>query len=170
MLPVNELQAWRLQRMDPPPAELPQGPEGDEGQVSRGERAAPKPAVPAPRLAAGGGRIVRAGVPVAASVTVALATWPLIAAHGETLWYRADYQLFPLVMVLAMLLFWLRCPTSEDTGVAVRSRLESPLALITVLLLFAGCWIWGSELQPDPRAWGEASGRAPKPQHTGRSR
>ncbi|MCH2398778.1 MAG: archaeosortase/exosortase family protein, partial [Pirellulales bacterium] len=150
VLPVNELQAWRLQRMDPPPAEVPQGPGGDEGQVSRGERrgerAVTKPAVPAPRLASDGGRLARAGVPVAVSVTVALATWPLIAAHGETLWYRADYQLFPLVMVLAMLLFWLRRPNTANTGVAVRSGLESPLALLTVLFLFLGVALPSPEL------------------------
>ena len=145
-LPVNELQAWRLQRMDPPPAELPPGQEREGAQDSRIQRTATKPAVPAPRPASGGGSLVRAGVPVAASVTVALATWPLIAAHGETLWYRADYQLFPLVIVLAMLLFWLRRPTTEDTGVAVRSRLESPLALVTVVLLFAGVALPSPEL------------------------
>ena len=89
---------------------------------------------------------MRAGVPVAVSVTVALATWPLIAAHGETLWCRADYQLFPLVMVLAMLLFWLRRPNTANTEVAVRSVLESPLALLTVLFLFLGVALPSPEL------------------------
>ena len=145
-LPVNELQAWRLQRMDSPPAELPPGQTREEGQDSRIRDIATKPVVPDPRPASGEGRLVRAGVPVAVSVTVALATWPLIAAHGETLWYRAEYQLFPLAVVFAMLLFWLRCPTSKDTGVAVRSRLESPLALVAVLLLFAGVALPSPEL------------------------
>ena len=138
VVPVNELQAWRLQRMDPPTADPPrnQGAGGEQASMVRDAPSAP--VIPVPHAPSAGLTIAQSAVPVAASVGLALGTWPLVAEHAETLWYRADYQLFPAVILLSILLLWLRRPAPEHTAVTHRSRLESPLALGTALLLVVG--------------------------------
>ncbi|MEE3368501.1 MAG: archaeosortase/exosortase family protein [Planctomycetota bacterium] len=146
VLPVNELQAWRLRRMDPPAAELPENP-GDAGGRSFAIPAASREAaVPAPGSQSRGLRLVQTALPVVASVALTLGIWPLVAEHVEALWYRAEYQLFPLVIALAMFLLWLRRPVTGNTAVAQRSRFESPLALGTVLLLIAGVTLPSPEI------------------------
>ena len=146
VLPVNELQAWRLERIDPPDAEPPANSEDASGWISPPRSVSREPAVPAARSTSWRLRLVQAGLPVAASVTLTLGIWPLVAEHVETLWYRADYQMFPLVIALAMFLLWLRRPATGSTAVFRRSRLESPLALGTVLLLVTGVTLPSPEL------------------------
>ncbi|MAV37098.1 MAG: hypothetical protein CMJ59_16765 [Planctomycetaceae bacterium] len=133
-LRVNELQAWRLGRMVPRSVSAPAGdaaasshPPPGTGRSTLTTRSPPA-AKRVPRRWALG----RASGALACMM---VATGPLLAQHAEALWQRPEFRLFPLSLALAGVLLWLRRPARGSPAVALRSRLETPLGLCSLLVL-----------------------------------